>query len=438
MKPEQLVRSLFMRAVASPSRRKILHRGAEVRRRLSGAPHRVEYFHQVDDPYSHLAAQALSPLLLRYEIELTPHLVSEPDDAAAPERQLLIDFARRDAADIAEHFGVAFSDPGKQPAPELVRRAESILAGALASAQFGDLAKRVGAAMWSGDGPALDRIAQESPPADAADTEGRVREGTQRRQSLGHYLGAVFHYGNEWYWGVDRLGHLEGRLLELEAGRGEGIERAFAPPPETCAARGASQVTLEFFPSLRSPYTYLAMPRIAELVRDTGVNLVLRPVLPMVMRDLPVPARKGAYIIMDVAREAERLGLPFGRAVDPVGRPVERAYSLFQWARERGVEAKLMLAFARGAFAEAIDTGTNAGVRKVVESTGLRFEDAADALDSESWREEFEANRIAMYAAGLWGVPSFRVSGGAGRADYATWGQDRLFRIAQEIGQRAG
>jgi 2-hydroxychromene-2-carboxylate isomerase len=106
-----------------------------------------------------------------------------------------------------------------------------------------------------------------------------------------------------------------------------------------------------------------------------------------------------------VAREAERLELPFGHAVDPVGRPVERAYSLFQWARERGKADELLLAFARGAFAEAIDTGTHASIRKVVEHAGLDFAEARKVLDSEAWRAEFEQNRLALYAVVLWGAP---------------------------------
>ena len=51
---------------------------AERRRQRAGLPHRLEYFHQVDDAYSHLAAQALEPLLERYGVELVPHLSSFP------------------------------------------------------------------------------------------------------------------------------------------------------------------------------------------------------------------------------------------------------------------------------------------------------------------------------------------------------------------------
>ena len=38
----------------------------------------------------------------------------------------------------------------------------------------------------------------------------------------------------------------------------------------------------------------------------------------------------------------------------------------------------------------------------------------------------------ALFALGLWGVPSFCVRGGAAQP-YATWGQDRLWRVEQEI-----
>lgn len=437
MKPDRLARSLFMRAAASPGRRRAQRRAAELRRRLRGAPHRVEYFHQVDDPYSHLAAQALAPLAERYAIVLEPHLVAAPDERAAPERELLTAFARRDAADVAAHFGTRFADPGAQPAPERIWLAQRILAGALGSAHFGALATRVGEALWADAATALEAIAAEAGSADEHDTRRRIEAGSERRARLGHYLGATFHYGGEWYWGVDRLGHLEERLRELSAVRVEQATPLFPPPPETCNARGASGVILEFFLSLRSPYTYIVMPRVFDLARRTGVRLVLRPVLPMVMRGLPVPRQKGAYILMDVAREAERLGIPFGKIVDPVGRPVERAYSLFAWARERDEATALLLGFARAAFAEGTDTGTDAGIRRVIERAGLSFAEARHVLDNEEWRKEFEENRRAMYAAGLWGVPSFRVRGPAGTPDHATWGQDRLFRVAQEIERRA-
>jgi 2-hydroxychromene-2-carboxylate isomerase len=98
-----------------------------------------------------------------------------------------------------------------------------------------------------------------------------------------------------------------------------------------------------------------------------------------------------------------------------------------------GRAAELLLSFARAAFAEGVDTGSDAGLRLVVERAGLSWSDALAHLDGESWRPELEENRQALLALGLWGVPSFCLRGADGAALYSTWGQDRLWRVEQEI-----
>jgi 2-hydroxychromene-2-carboxylate isomerase len=49
------------------------------------------------------------------------------------------------------------------------------------------------------------------------------------------------------------------------------------------------------------------------------------------------------------------------------------------------------------------------------------------------WEEILERNRLAMYNAGLWGVPSFRLLDRQGETQLALWGQDRLWLVAREI-----
>jgi 2-hydroxychromene-2-carboxylate isomerase len=266
-----------------------------------------------------------------------------------------------------------------------------------------------------------------------------VAEGNQLRAKLGHYLGAMFYLGSEWYWGVDRLHHLERRLVSLGALRPGASASPIAPRPAYTDAipdAGGERLVLEVYPSLRSPYTYIALERVYALARRYPVDLVLRPVLPMVMRGLPVPRMKQLYITLDTKREAEDLGVPFGRIADPVGRPVERAFSLYPWACERGRGAELLLAFTRAAFAEGIDAGTDAGLRHVVERAGLPWEEARERVDTVGWRDALEANREQLFALGLWGVPSFRLLGSDGQPDYATWGQDRIWRVESEIRAR--
>jgi 2-hydroxychromene-2-carboxylate isomerase len=148
-----------------------------------------------------------------------------------------------------------------------------------------------------------------------------------------------------------------------------------------------------------------------------------------------VPRTKQLYITLDTKREAEDAGVPFGRVCDPVGRPVERGFSLYPLACACGCAGAYLHSFTRAAFAEGVDTGTDEGLRIVAERAGLDWREAREQLDREGWRDELEANREQLLALGLWGVPSFRVRGG-GRPDYATWGQDRLWRVEEEIRSR--
>jgi 2-hydroxychromene-2-carboxylate isomerase len=430
----------LMAALTSPRTRDLRRNVAEMRRRLLRAPHRVHYFHQVDDPYSHLSAQVLERMLARYEIELVPHLVAPPSDAAAPDRPRLDAFSRKDAADIAPAYGLVFPAEASAPLEQTVQLATRVLAAAIARGSFAAEAVAVGSALWSGDREAVARHAQGCASAGEAAARAVVDAGTEARRRLGHYLGATFYYGGEWYWGVDRLHYLERRLTACgarRAGADESLLVVRPDPSQEPAPRSETRLALEFFPSLRSPYTYIAMQRTLDLGRRLAVDVILRPVLPMVMRGLPVPREKQLYIVLDTKREAEDAGVPFGRVCDPVGRPVERCFSLYPWARERGRGAELLLAFMRAAFAEGVDTGTDAGLRSVVERASLPWDEASAHLDrDESWRAELETNRAALLEMGLWGVPSYRLLGREHESDFCTWGQDRIWRVETEIRRR--
>jgi 2-hydroxychromene-2-carboxylate isomerase len=426
--------------LTSPLTRDVRRWLVEQRRRLRGEPQRVLYFHQIDDPYSQLAAQVLPELLARYEVELVPHLVGPPSDAAAPERQRLADFARRDAADVAPGYGLEFTAGAAAPTPECVELTARLLAPAIAAGSFVELAARAGTALWRGDRARLEALARECGVTDIVTARAALEAGSRLREQLGHYLGGMLYYGGEWYWGVDRLHFLERRLRSLRLLRKAGGPELIAPRPDPSTEPVPSsreRLTLEYYPSLRSPYTAIAMDRVLALPKRLPVDLVWRPVLPMVMRGLPVPRPKQLYITLDTKREAEDAGVAFGRVCDPVGRPVERGFSLYPWAKERGRGGELLRSFTQAAFAEGVDTGTDAGLRLVVERAGLRWDEAQQQLDRDGWQSDLEENRKQLFALGLWGVPSFRLIGRSpAEPDYSTWGQDRLWRVEQEIRRR--
>lgn len=409
---------------------------AEARRVLRRRAHQVHYFHEIPDPYSHLAAQILPELSRRYDIEIVPHLVGEPQEV--PEPQMLSAYARKDAADVAGPYGLVFPRDAPTPEVDLVRKAARILAASSAEV-FVERAAEVGVAVWAGDRGGLETLGQEMSFADDDRVRGAIAEGSARRKRLGHYSGGMFFYGSEWFWGVDRLEYLERRLREFGLAR-DGIEDApiVGRPESDFVPRGAPEKrpVLEYFPSLRSPYTYISMERVFDLCRRFGIELVLRPVLPMVMRGMTVPMSKRMYISLDTKREADTEGIPYGRVCDPVGEPVERGFALYPHARSKGRAAEYLLSFARGVFADGIDAGTELGLRVIAERAGLIWDEAQENREDESWREEFEMNRQAMFAAGLWGVPSFRILSGAGHPEFATWGQDRIWLVEQELERR--
>jgi 2-hydroxychromene-2-carboxylate isomerase len=450
--PTRWIAPRLMAAYTSPRTRAARRAIAEWRRRSMRRPHQVHYFHQVDDPYSQLAAQLLERLVTHYDVELVAHLVGPPSDAAAPERARLEAFARKDAADIAPGYRLVF--PHRETAPDAanVQLATRVLAAAIGGGRFASAAAAVGSALFDGDRASLTRLADLVGAAGDEEARAAVEAGSAERQRRGHYLAAMFWYGGEWYWGVDRLHHLERRLLALGARRAGTHAEAhadshadsglalLAPRPDPSrdpAPPARERLLLECFLSLRSPYSYIALGRSFDLARRLPVELLLRPVLPMVMRGLPVPREKQLYIVLDTRREAEDAGVPFGRVCDPVGRPVERCFSLYRWARERGRAGELLLAFTRASFAQGIDTGSDAGMRAVVERAGLRWSEARERLDrDDGWRAELESNREALFALGLWGVPSYCLRDATGAVVFSTWGQDRLWLVEAEIRRR--
>ncbi len=481
---------------------------AERERRRKGEPHRIEFFHQVDDPYSHLVAQALVRLRERYEVEVATWLAAPPEDWAAPARSLLESYSLVDARRLAEKAGLVTqprdagcaglptrplaaprsgADPSSEtrPQPEAVLDVQKKLAATLPSPDRPgsdatlETAVALGRELWESesDGAELFRsrrgrrrtqrvASSENPDIDAA-LEAALRAGTERRAELGHYLGGTCFYGGEWAWGIDRLAYLEERLADLGARRSRGAptsrippaadagQKAGAPtasaPTEGASTVGRGEITpiyaqpsllerpvpadaleaadlpdLHFFASFRSPYTWISTERTIRLAEAFGVNLRIRFVLPMVMRGLPVKRAKRRYILLDAAREAERNGVPFGPVSDPVGKPVERGYSLLPWAIEQGRGIEYFRSFMTLVWSQAVDAGTDRGLRRIVEAAGLDWAEGRRYLGDPAWRAEAERNREELFDLGLWGVPSFRVG------DLAVWGQDRLWVVEDE------
>lgn len=177
---------------------------------------------------------------------------------------------------------------------------------------------------------------------------------------------------------------------------------------------------VEYFFSFRSPYSYLSAPRVFELPQRYGIELVWRGVRPMAMRGQPLPRAKQFYILRDAAREADRLGLPFGRIHDPLGEGVWRCLCIAEYALEQGRLAEFVTITARAIWGEGVDVLRDAPLRALCESAGLDWESCRRAIETPHYRERVETNTARLSALGHWGVPTLVFE------DEAYWGQDRI------------
>ena len=340
----------------SVERRNAKRRKAERARQASQQPHLIEYFHEASDPYSQLMVQLLPRFLQRYDIELNVHVTPPPPDWAAPDRARLDAYARKDAARLAQRAGLAFSDPGQQPSPGALAAAQAALVAAREAPDFLQQAIAIGERLWALDATNASADMSHS-------VENVLTAAAARRDELGHYLGGTLYYAGEWYWGPDRLHFLETRLQTLGGVTSDAVNDVLYTPPTV---------------------------------------LKLRYVLPMVMRGMKVPRKKGFYIMGDTVREAERLGVAFGNSVDPVGRPVERGYAILHEAIRRGRGYEFVQSFLSGVWADGLDAGSDKGLRKITERAGLPWSEMQPLLGGDHWRAEAEANQQEMFSYGIW------------------------------------
>jgi 2-hydroxychromene-2-carboxylate isomerase len=427
------VYSLVLRRLSSRRYRDRRRRKFEKQRVSSGEPHRVEFFFQVDDPYSYLAAQVLQPLLDIYDIELVCHVVSGTAVAEPLELAVLQQYAQRDCAAIAPHYGLAFPDQLNAPGQKQTEQAARMLAAA-PDAEFPQLAVTVGEALWSGDLLELKTLAYrlgEATPEMAAE---RQRSGDARRLELGHTTSAMFWYGNEWYWGIDRLYHLENRLTEMSLRRDTGRQMLVPRPSiEKGTLRDHGTMTLEVYPALRSPYSAIIFDKAVALARHMRVGLIVRPVMPMALRGSALTAEKTLQVVFDAGREASAMGVAWGQGWDPQGEPVRKCLALYRWAEYQGKGTALLSAFMRLAWSQKVNTASSRGFRKVVEAAGLDWKEAQEKLKDSEWTQFVEANRLAIRQEGIREAPAFRLVDSENNTILAVSGADRLWLVARVI-----
>jgi len=198
-------------------------------------------------------------------------------------------------------------------------------------------------------------------------------------------------------------------------------------------------LTAELFFSFRSPYSYLAVGRYRQLAKDYTVDIALRPVYPLAIREPTFFERNHPnwlrYTMLDMFRVAQLEGIPFGPPrPDPIVQDfatrtiaddqpyIHRITRLGQAAARRGRGLAFAAEAARLIWGGAQGWHEGEHLTGAAERAGLDLADldAEVAAQAEALDAGIAANQQALEDAGHWGVPTLVVDG------EPFFGQDRI------------
>ena len=193
---------------------------------------------------------------------------------------------------------------------------------------------------------------------------------------------------------------------------------------------------IDFFFSFRSPWSYLAVPRMLELQRDYTAKVSLRVVDPIYIRYNEffdkVHEKWLSYFLVDLIRHVEYLGMPLGPPrPDPInsdlpadspGHPVLQLNPLGIAAEALGKGVEFAREISAMVWDGTVD-GWNTGghIEEATERAGLTLSAIEKwiADNAAQWPEELAANNAALEEH-HWGVPTMVFN------NEPFFGQDRI------------
>lgn len=207
-------------------------------------------------------------------------------------------------------------------------------------------------------------------------------------------------------------------------------------------------LSFDLYWSFRSPYSYLLLPRLLDLVATHDVACRVRPVLPLAVRTPEFFDGRDplwtAYLLRDIQREAAFLGMPIRwPRPDPVQRGADGDYRVAQpyihrlthlgvAAAERGRGLEFLREASYLIWSGAVeDWHLGDHLAGAAARAGLDWAALSSAVEAEASRCAgiVTRNQEDQRAAGHWGVPMMVFDG------EPFFGQDRFAQFVWRLRQ---
>ncbi|MFV9681172.1 2-hydroxychromene-2-carboxylate isomerase [Pseudomonas sp. NY15367] len=192
--------------------------------------------------------------------------------------------------------------------------------------------------------------------------------------------------------------------------------------------------TVEFFFDLGSPASYLAHTQLPDLCRETGATLVYRPMLlggvfQATGNASPamIPA-KGRYMLRDLARFAERYGVPMGfNPHFPINTlTLMRLLVAVQMHQAERFDDALQALF-KAIWVDGLNMGDPVRVAEVLTAAGFDAQALQEQIAEPAVKDALKATTEEAVKRGVFGAPTCFVNG------EMFFGQDRLEFIREAL-----
>lgn len=413
---------------------------SETKRKLLKQSHSVTLYYCVLDPYSHLIAQIIPKLIEEFNVDISVIVVPPSNNI---DNTIHLNYALTDCQQLSQRHQLINMETATVPSSEIIALANGILLNDNIKQSIA-LLSDVGQAVWKNNIERLTQIIGEITPLTTSQISHKLDANLAKLKRQGHYQSAMLYYGGEWYWSVDRIAWLARRLqsLGLNTNHSSLTNIDDITPSKSLIKETAIPTILDFYFSFRSPYSYIAILRLFELLKEKNIIINIKPLLPMVMRNLSVPLIKKMYILHDSARVARYYNIAFGNICDPLGSGILDCINIFYYAKQQGKSQKFITKTMTGIWSQGLDVNNHQQLKKHVKSIGLDWDKAQQFIHTNNGERLATENLQSLSKLGLWGVPSFhfyklniddkhtpanKIQG------HIFWGQDRLDTLVNKI-----